>query len=159
MSAINVATSGLYAATEQLNVVASNIANSQTTGALASAPSTTGSSALGASAASAANAASPSGSSVAPPLAYQPLQLVQYSNADVAGGGVSTSVQPTSRAAYAAYAPSAAYANSNGQVAAPNIDLPSQIANQASALIQFQANLKVIQASDQLQESVINQKV
>jgi flagellar basal body rod protein FlgC len=95
---------------------------------------------------------------VAPPLAYQPLQLVQYTNADIAGGGVSTSVQPTSQAAYAAYAPSAAYANASGQVATPNIDLPSQIANQASALIQFQANLKVIQASDQLQESVINQR-
>jgi flagellar basal-body rod protein FlgC len=153
MSAINIATSGLYAATEQLNVAASNIANSQTTGALPA-----GSSALGASASSAANAASPTGSSVTPPLAYQPLQLVQYSNADIAGGGVSTSVQPTSQAAYAAYAPSAAYANANGQVAAPNIDLPSEIANQASALIQFQANLKVIQASDQLQESVINQR-
>jgi flagellar hook protein FlgE len=44
-------------------------------------------------------------------------------------------------------------------VAAPNVDLPSEITNQASALIQFQANLKVIQASDQLQESVINQRV
>jgi len=84
---------------------------------------------------------------------------VQYTNADIASGGVSTDIQPTSPAFYAAYAPSASYANSNGQVAAPNIDLPSQIANQASALIQFQANLKVIQASDQLQESVINQRV
>jgi flagellar basal-body rod protein FlgC len=153
MSAVTTATSGLYAATEQLNVAASNVANSQTTGVLAADTTTLGSSALGPS------AASPTGSSVAPPLAYQPLQLVQYANADVAGGGVSTSVQPTSQAAYAAYAPSSAYANANGQVAAPDVDLPSEIANQASALIQFQANLKVIQASDQLQESVINQKV
>jgi flagellar basal-body rod protein FlgC len=83
---------------------------------------------------------------------------VQYSNADVAAGGVSTSVQATSQAVYAAYAPSSAYADANGQVAAPDIDLPSQIANQASALIQFQANLKVIEASDQAQESVINQR-
>ncbi len=182
MSAVTTATSGLYAATEQLNVAASNLANSQTTGALTSgigasgigasgigasgigasgigaADPTLGPSALGASAASAASAASPTGSRVAPPLAYQPLQLVQYTNADVAGGGVSTSVQPTSQAAYAAYAPSAAYASANGQVAAPDIDLPSEISNQASALIQFQANLKVIQASDQLQESVVNQK-
>jgi flagellar basal-body rod protein FlgC len=158
MSAVTTATSGLYAATEQLNVAASNLANSQTTGVLSADP-TLGSSALGASAASAASAGSPTGSSVAPPLAYQPLQLVQYANADVAGGGVSTSVQPTSQAAYAAYAPSSAYANANGQVAAPDIDLPSEIANQASALIQFQANLKVVQASNQLQESVINQTV
>jgi flagellar basal-body rod protein FlgC len=114
---------------------------------------------LGAPAASAAKAASPTGSSVTPPLAYQPLQLVQYTNADVASGGVQTSVQPTSSGVYAAYAPSASYANADGEVAAPDIDLPSQIANQASALIQFQANLKVIQANDQLQESVINQRV
>ncbi len=157
MSAVNIATSGLDAAIQQLNVTASNIANSQTTGALTTSSTTPGSSALGASAPAAA-APSPTGSTVAAPLAYQPLQLVQYSNADVAGGGVSTSVQTSSPAAYAAYAPSAAYANANGQVAAPNIDLPAQIANQASALIQFQANLKTIQASDQLQESVINQR-
>jgi hypothetical protein len=78
-------------------------------------------------------------------LAYQPLQLVQYSNADIAGGGVSTSIQPASPSAYAAYAPSAAYASGSGQTASPDIDLPSQIANQAGALIQFQ-------------ESVINQR-
>jgi flagellar basal-body rod protein FlgC len=158
MSALSIATSGLDAAIQQLNVSASNIANIQTTGPLTAGSATLGSSAVAASAPAAAAAPSPTGSSVAAPLAYQPLQLVQYSNADVAGGGVSTSVQTTSAAAYAAYAPSAAYANANGQVASPNIDLPSQIANQASALIQFQANLKVIQASDQMQQSVINQK-
>jgi flagellar basal-body rod protein FlgC len=164
MSAVTTAASGLDAAIEQLNVTASNVANIQTTGAFFADSttlgfSTLGASAVGASAASAANAASPTGSSIAPPLAYQPLQLVQYTNADIAGGGVSTSVQPTSPSAYAAYAPSAAYANANGQVGAPDIDLPTQIANQASALIQFQTNLKVIQASDQMQESVINQRV
>jgi len=164
MSAIATATSGLYAATQQLNVAASNLANSQTTGVPPAAAVTSGSSSAStsstsASAASAASASSPTGSSSTPPTAYQPLQLVQYTNADIASGGVSTDIQPTSPAFYAAYAPSASYANSNGQVAAPNIDLPSQIANQASALIQFQANLKVIQASDQLQESVINQRV
>jgi flagellar basal-body rod protein FlgC len=154
MSAITTATSGLYAATQQLDVAASNLANSQTTGVLASGVSGTQASS---STPSTLSSPATTGPSTAPPLAYQPLQLVQYSNADIAGGGVSTTVQPTSPAFYAAYAPSAAYANANGQVAAPDIDLPSQIANQASALIQFQANLKVIQASDQLQESVINQ--
>jgi len=154
MSALNSATSGLDAAIQQLNVSASNIANSQTAGALTTDPTTLGSSAPSAPAA----APSPTGSSVAAPLAYQPLQLVQYSNADVASGGVTTSVQAASPAAYAAYAPSASYANANGQVAEPDIDLPSQIANQASALIQFQANLKTIQASDQMQQSVINQR-
>jgi flagellar basal body rod protein FlgC len=96
---------------------------------------------------------------VAPPLAYQPLQLVQYSNADVAGGGVSTSFQSNASAVYAAYAPSTYYANADGIVAMPDIDLPAQIINEASALIQFEANLKVIEAGDQMQESVINQKV
>jgi flagellar basal body rod protein FlgC len=153
MSAVTTATSGLYAATQQLTVAASNLVNSQSSTSVSAAPSSRGSSALGAS------AAAPTGSSVAPPLAYQPLQLVQYSNADIAGGGVSTSIQPASPSAYAAYAPSAAYASGSGQTASPDIDLPSQIANQAGALIQFQANLKTIQASDQLQESVINQRV
>ncbi len=162
MSAIDTAASGLYAATQQLNVAASNLANNQTTGSLTATLSALGPSGLGASAASAANAPSPTGSTVAPPLAYQPLQLVQYSNADVAsggtsGGGVSTSVQPTSPAAYAAYSPSSSYADANGQVAAPAVDLPAQIANQASALIQFQANIKVIEANNQIQKSVIDQ--
>jgi len=165
MSAITTAAAGLYAATEQLNVAASNLANSQTTGALAQSISAYGSSGLAASAA-AANTPSPTGSTTAPPLAYQPLQLVQYSNADLAdggssdnsasGGGVSTTVAPSSPAVYAAYSPSSTYADANGQVAAPAIDLPAQIANQASALIQFQANLKVIEASDQIQKSVID---
>ena len=84
---------------------------------------------------------------------------MQYSNADVAGGGVSTSVQPTSAGAYAAYSPSSSYTDANGQGAAPDIDLPAQIANQASALIQFQANLKVIQSADQMQKSVMDQSV
>jgi flagellar basal body rod protein FlgC len=163
MSAVTTATSGLYAATQQLTVAASNLANSQSSGTVSTDPSSLGSSALGssalgASAAAASNAAAPTGSNVAPPLAYQPLQLVQYSNADIAGGGVSTTIQPAPPSAYAAYAPSAAYASASGQTASPDIDLPSQIANQAGALIQFQANLKTIQASDQLQESVINQR-
>jgi flagellar basal-body rod protein FlgC len=162
MSALSTATSGLDAAIEQLNVAASNIANNQTTGVLTADSSslgfsTLGSSAVGAPANAAANAASPTGSSVTPPLAYQPLQLVQYSNADVAGGGVSTTIQASSSSVYAAYAPSSAYADANGLVGAPDIDLPTQIVNEASALIQFQANLKVIEASDQMQESVINQ--
>jgi len=162
MSALSNATSGLDAAIEQLNVATSNLVNSQTIGAwtadeLTLGASTVGAAALGAPAASAANAPSPTGSSVTPPLAYQPLQLVQYSNADVAGGGVSTRVEPTSPSVYAAYAPSSAYADANGLVAAPNVDLPTEIVNEASALIQFQAKLKVIEASDQMEESVINQ--
>jgi flagellar basal-body rod protein FlgC len=154
MSAIDTAASGLYAAALQLNVYASNLANAQTTGSLPQTPSTPAASAIGAVPAS---SLSPTASTAAPPLAYQPLQLVQYSNADVAGGGVSASVQPSSPAAYAAYSPSSSYADANGQVAAPAIDLPAQIANQASALIQFQANLKVILASDQMQKSVLDQ--
>jgi flagellar basal body rod protein FlgC len=166
---MNTAASGLDAAMEQLSVAASNIVNSQTAGPWNAeeatlGASTLGASAIGASAATAGNAPSPTGSSVSPPLAYQSLQLVQYSNADVASGGpsdggVSTSVQPTSPAAYAAYSPSSSYADANGQVAATAIDLPAQIANQASALIQFQANIKVIEAGDQMQKSVINQSV
>ncbi len=161
MSALSTATSGLEAAIEQLNVAASNTANSQTTGAWTAeevtlGASTLGASAIGASAAAAANAPSPTGSSVSPPMAYQALQLVQYSNADVAGGGVWTSVQPDAPAIYAGYAPSGSY--TVGLIAVPNVDLPTQIINEASALIQFQANLKVIEASDQMQEAVINQK-
>jgi len=162
MSAMNTATSGLDAAIEQLNVSASNIANSQSTGVWTAeettlGASTLGASAVGASAAAAANAPSPTGSNVSPPMAYQALQLVQYSNADVAGGGVWTSVEPDAPDIYAAYAPSASYAV--GLIAVPNVDLPTQIVNEASALIQFQANLKVIEASDQMQEAIINQKI
>jgi flagellar basal-body rod protein FlgC len=164
MSDMSAAVSGLEAAIEQLNVSASNIANSQTTGvwnaeAATLGASTLGASALGASATAAADAASPTGSNVAPPMAYRPLQLVQYANADMAGGGVSTRVEADSPAVYAAYAPSVYYANADGIVATPNIDLPAQIINEASALIQFEANLKVIEAGDQMQESVINQKI
>ncbi len=156
MSALSTAASGLDAAIEQLTVAASNLVNSQTAGVEAAESLTLGSSALGASADSAASAPSPTGSTVSPPLAYRPLQLVQYSNADMAGGGVSTVVQPTSSAAYAAYGPSSAYAEADGEVASTAIDLPTELVNEASALIQFQANLKVAEASEQMQESVID---
>jgi flagellar basal body rod protein FlgC len=137
MSAIDTTASGLYSAYALLNVAASSLANNQTTEALNADVTTLGASALGAtalgsSATNAAAAPAPTGSSYAPPLAYQPLQLVQYSNADVASGGASSSGQTASPGAYAAYAPSASYPGVNGQSTASNVDIPAQSANQPS---------------------------
>ncbi len=136
MSVLSISLSGMDAAVAKLNVSASNVANSRSSGALADAPRST----------------------TAAPTPYQPLQLVQFSIAGSQGGGVATTVQAQPNAVETAYDPSASYADAQGLVASPNIDPAVEMVNQMQALQQFKANLKVFQAGEEMMTAALNLK-
>ncbi len=133
MSTLSIATSGLSAASLRLDVAASNIANSQTTGPL---PATDGSGAPGGGATSAGNTSNL-------PTVYTPLQVNQ---ADQSGGGTVATVSAVSPAFVAQSDPGAWYANQDGLVAAPNVDLASEFVQLLTAKYAFAANAKVVQS-------------
>ena len=127
-----IALSGMDAAARRLDVSASNIANVSTTGAL---PDATG--------------AVPSGA----PRAYDPLELVQTASA---GGGVQTSVKTVTLATTAVSDPQAPFANQDGLVAAPNVDLAQEMVNQLIASYSFAANATVMKADDRMSKTLLD---
>lgn len=151
MSILSIATSGLSAASLRLNVAASNIANASTTGPLPADGSTTG-----ASGTPGGGANSSSSNSNFPP-AYVPLQVNQtdQTSGSTAGGTVAT-VSPVSPSYFPQSDPSAPFANQDGLVAAPNVDLASQFVQLLTAKYSFAANAKVIQAYNNTTQSLLD---
>jgi flagellar basal-body rod protein FlgC len=149
MSTLSIATSGLSAASLRLNVTASNIANVRTTGPL---PTTGGSGTSGGTGTSSNNSTFPA--------AYVPLRVnqVDQSSGSTPGGTVAT-VSTVSPSFVAQFDPSAPFANQDGLVAAPNIDLASQFIQLLTAKYDFAANAKVIQAYDDTTKSLLDIKV
>jgi flagellar basal-body rod protein FlgC len=149
MSTLSIATSGLSAASLRLNVTASNIANLRTTGPL---PATGGSGTSGGTGTSSNNSTFPA--------AYVPLRVnqVDQSSGSTSGGTVAT-VSTVSPSFVAQFDPSAPFANQDGLVAAPNIDLASQFIQLLTAKYDFAANAKVIQAYDDTTKSLLDIKV
>lgn len=146
MSIFSIATSGLSAASLRVNVAASNIANVRTTGPLpgsdgASTPAATGS------------------SSIAPtfPAAYAPLRVdqVDQSSGSTPGGTIAT-VSTVSPSYIPQSDPSAPFANGDGLVAAPNVDIASEFVQLAAAKYSFIANAKVIQAYAETEKSLLD---
>ncbi|MBB4392264.1 flagellar basal body rod protein FlgC [Bradyrhizobium sp. ERR14] len=142
MSIFSIATSGLSAASLRVNVAASNIANVQTTGPL---PGSGGSS-------PSAVTGSPG---IAPtfPTAYVPLRVDQV---DQTPGGTIAKVSTVSPSYTAQSDPSASFANQDGLVAAPNVDIASEFVQLAAAKYSFIANAKVIQAYAETTESLLD---
>ena len=56
------------------------------------------------------------------------------------------------------YDPTAPFADQNGQVAAPNVDLANEAVQQAIARYEFAANAKVLQVGSQLLKSLLDIK-
>ena len=136
MSSISsIAVSGLNAATRRVEVSASNIANQQSTGALPS-----------------ANGAVPTGA----PQAYRPLQVNQI---DAAGGGTQTTTTQVSPGTVAVSDPQAPFANADGMVAAPNVDLAQELIGQMVAKYSYAANLASLKADDKMTKSLLDAKV
>jgi flagellar basal-body rod protein FlgC len=133
MSSIStIAVSGMNAAARRLEISAVNVANVSTTGALPNADGTT-----------------PSGA----PKAFSPLELVQT---DVAGGGTQTSVTTAKPATTAISDPQAPFANQDGMVAAPNVDLATEMISQLVAKYSFAANATVLKADDQMTKTLLD---
>jgi flagellar basal-body rod protein FlgC len=130
MSSIStIALSGMNAAARRLEVSASNVANVVSTGALPNADGTV-----------------PAGA----PQAYAPLELVQTASA---GGGTQTTVTPSTTAISDPQAP---FANQDGLVAAPNVDLAQEMISQLIASYTFTANATVMKADDRMTGALLN---
>ena len=88
-----------------------------------------------------------------------PLRIdqVSQSSGSTPGGTVAT-VSTVSPSYTAQSDPGAAFANEDGLVAAPNVDLASEFVQMAAAKYSFIANAKVIQAYAETTESLLDIK-
>src|SRR5689334_19247481 len=120
-----IALSGLNAASRRLEVSASNVANIDSDGTVPD----------------------PKTGAVGTPAPYQPLDVAQ--EPEVTGGTLAnvTSRQPPYTVQYS---PGSPYADQNGLVGAPNVDLATEAVNQITAINAYKANLKVLQVADDL---------
>ena len=131
MSSVSaIALSGLNAASLRLRVSAENVANAGSSGPLPDA---------------AAHGSYPS--------AYGAKRVDQTANAD---GSTSATVSTASPATVAAYDPSAPYANGQGMVAAPNVNLASEIVQQLTAQLSFAANAQLVKADHKMTASLLD---
>lgn len=125
-----IAVSGLNAAALRLQVSASNVANAQSSGPLPDA----------------ANAA-------IYPAAYNALRVDQTAAAD---GGTRATVAAASPGTVSAFDPGAPHADAQGMVAAPNVDLLSELIQQLFARTAFAASAKVIGSDAQMTKSLLD---
>src|SRR5579859_3733757 len=120
----SIALSGLNAATRRLDVSAANVANVDTTGALPGEPAASGT----------------------PP--FQPLQVTQQ---PLTSGGTVATVGALQPAFTPSFSPDSPFANSDGLVAAPNVDLVTERLNQLDAVNAYKANLRVLEVANDLE--------
>ena len=130
----SIAVSGMLAASQRLQVSAMNVANMRSDGAL---PDAQGNYAPGA------------------PRAYSPLRVDQV---DTTNGGTRAIVSEVSPSYVATYDPSAPYANSDGMVAAPNVDLADEVVQQLMASYAYAANARVVTSYNQMVKSLFDAK-
>jgi flagellar basal-body rod protein FlgC len=126
-SVLSIASSGLAAASLRLQVSANNVANALSTGPLPDAPN-------------AGNF----------PPAYAPQRVDQVA---VTGGGTSATVGTVTPSFVPEFDPTAPFANADGQVAAPNVDLTNEAVQQIVARYAFAANAKVIQTASEMMKT------
>ena len=131
-SVLSIAISGMQAAATRLQASASNVANAGSAGAL---PDAQGNNSAGAT------------------RAYTPLRVDQV---DLAGGGTQAIVSNVSPSYVPTYDPGAPYANADGQVASPNVDLTEEAIQQLVARYTFAANARVVTAYDQMVKSLLD---
>jgi flagellar basal-body rod protein FlgC len=131
-SVLSIASSGLAAASLRLQVSANNVANALSVGPLPDAPN-------------AGNF----------PSAYVPERVDQVA---ATGGGTSATVGTVTPSFVPQYDPTAPFANANGQVAAPNVDLANEAVQQIVARYAFAANAKVIQTASEMMKTLLDIK-
>jgi flagellar basal-body rod protein FlgC len=128
--ASTIAVSGLNAASLRLLVASNNIANSQSDGPLPGAPNPENF-----------------------PTAYTPLRVNQT---DMVGGGTSATVSAVSPATVPAFDPTAPFANNDGFVTSPNVDLANEMIQLLIARSTYAANAQVIRADAQMSAALLN---
>ena len=126
INAIGIALSGLNSASLRLNASASNIANVSTAGSLTDPDN--------------------------PP--YTP--LTTQSKALGETGGVLTEFIPQEPAFTPAYDPDSPFADENGFIGAPNVDLATEAVNMKLAEISYKANLNTIKVVGNLFDELLD---
>jgi len=134
-SVLSIAISGMQAATRRLEVSARNVANVRSDGAL---PDGQGNYAAGA------------------PRAYMPSRVDQV---ELSGGGTQAVIRDVSPSYVPTSDPGSPYANAEGQVAYPNVDLTEEAVQQLIARYTFAANARVVTSYDQMVKSLLDIKV
>jgi flagellar basal-body rod protein FlgC len=114
------AISAMQAATARMNASASNIANANSNGAIPAA-----------------------GQNAGTPAAYQPVRAEQVSGA---GGTTNVVLRNVSPPYIQVYDPSASYADAQGQVATPNVDILNELLNLTMAKNDFALNANVFES-------------
>lgn len=120
---INIALSGLQAATNRLNASASNIANVQTVGSVEDGEQ-------------------------AP---FNPLTTTQSTTEN---GGVRSEVVNRANPFFQAFDPDSPFANEDGIIGVPNVDLAEEAVNINIAEITYKANLQSIEAASELADQL-----
>ena len=123
--AISIAVSGLVAQKQRLNASASNIANLTTSGAV---PSETVS------------------STVYRPIRANLTPLV----VDGQGAGVTSNITEINNPYSLSYDPSSPFANAEGLIAVPNVDIAAEFVNIIETKNAFKANIAVLRVQDDL---------
>jgi flagellar basal-body rod protein FlgC len=121
----------------RLYASASNVANWQSRGAVPATPPS-----------------QPIGGSGTGPRVYQAVTTVQTPAGN--GGGVIASQQPVLPSYIQEYDPDAPYANAQGLVAAPNVDLAVEAVNQIVARHALKANIATIKTADEMEKSLLD---
>jgi len=129
IGAINIALTGLASASKQLSASASNIANIQTVGSLEDGKQ-------------------------AP---YTPVGTQQTAVTDGNGNGqgVRTNFAPRNNPFVPAFDADSPFADENGIIGVPNVDLATEAVNISLAEIQYKANLKTIEAASELSDELL----
>jgi flagellar basal-body rod protein FlgC len=131
---LSIAASGMSAATRRLEVSARNIANAYSAGPLPS----------------------PDVALIAiHPPAYEAQRVEQVETAD---GGTRAFVREASPGTVTAYDPNAPYADANGMVAMPNVDLANEAVEHITAQLSFAMNAYVARTSAHMMKSLIDIK-
>jgi flagellar basal-body rod protein FlgC len=130
-SVMSIAVSGMMAAQKRLEVSTSNVANVSTTGPLDAAPDDVR-------------------------AAYAALRADQT---ETAGSGTAVKVSRALPATTTVSDPGSSFANADGLVAAPAVDLTNEAVQQLVARYSFAANAAVIRAEDKMMKSLFDLKI
>lgn len=124
--AIGTALSGLSAQAKRVGVAASNIANAHSSGSL---------------------------DEDAPLKAYKALEAILEGTE---GGGVQANVYERDPATVIAYQPDAFYANDEGLVAAPNVNIDEEVITTLQASQAYKANAALVRVAREMQEELLS---
>ena len=126
IGAISTALTGMFAASKRVEASANNIANASSAGSL-----------------------DPN----SPNQPYQALETIQTSNVD---GGTSATNIPKNPGFVNAYAPDSPFANADGQVGVPNVDMAEEAVNLKLAEIAYKANISVLKTASEMSDELLN---